>query len=183
MDGDGNSYVADTGNHTIRKISPAGLTSVLAGLPGVSGTLDGTGGAARFRSPRGVAVGPDGNVYVADTSGNTIRKIKPAGVVTTIAGAASQGSADGTGTAARFRAPAALTIDAAGNLYVADTNNHTIRKITPAAVVTTLAGTASSPGSSDGAGARPDSIFRVALPSMPQVISSSLIQVIMPSGK
>ncbi len=152
VDSAGNSYVADTGNHTIRKITPAGSTSLLAGLPGVSGTLDGTGSAARFRSPRGLTVDSGGNLYIADTAGNTIRKITSAGVVTTVAGASSPGSADGTGSAARFRSPGAITIDTAGNLYVADTNNHTVRKITPAAVVTTLAGAALSPGSADGSG-------------------------------
>ena len=152
VDGDGNTYVADTGNHTIRKVTPAGVTSLFAGMPAVSGALDGTGSAARFRSPRGVAVGPDGIVYVADTANNTIRKITPAGVVSTLAGATTSGSADGTGATARFRTPGALTVDASSNLYVADTNNHTLRKITSGGVVTTLAGFPGSTGSADGSG-------------------------------
>ena len=94
-----------------------------------------------------------GNVYVADFSSSTIRKITPAGVVTTLAGLADNyGSADGTGSAARFLGPLGVAVDAGGNVYVADNNNHTIRKITPAGVVSTLAGLAEDPGSTDGAG-------------------------------
>ena len=103
VDGSGNVYVADTNNYTIRKITPAGVVSTLAGLAGTSGSADGTGSAARFNYPHGVAVDSSGNVYVADSGNNTIRKITPAGVVSTLAGlAGSSGSADGTGSAARF---------------------------------------------------------------------------------
>ena len=154
VDGAGNVLVADTGNHTIRKISPLGVVTTLAGTVGSAGDTDGTGAAAQFHYPRGLAVDAAGNVFVADTSNLTIRKISPAGVVTTLAGtAASLGSADGTGAAARFNYPRGLAVDAAGNVLVADTGNHTIRKISPAGVVTTLAGTATSLGSTDGTGA------------------------------
>jgi hypothetical protein len=154
-DSGGNVYVADTFNHTIRKITPAGVVTTLAGSAGVSGNVDGTDSAARFNFPSGVATDSGGNVYVADTLNDTIRKITPAGVVTTLAGSATSfpGSADGTGSAARFNSPSGVATDSGGNVYVADTANNTIRKITPAGVVTTLAGSASgSYGSSDGTG-------------------------------
>src|SRR2546422_530108 len=140
-DSSGNVYVADSNNHTIRKITPAGVVTTLAGLAGYSGSADGTGSAARFYNPYGVATDSSGNVYVADNNNHTIRKITPAGVVTTLAGLAGiNGSADGTGSAARFNYPVGVATDSSGNVYVADTFNHTIRQITPAGVVTTLAG-------------------------------------------
>jgi sugar lactone lactonase YvrE len=154
VDGTGNVYVADTDNDTIRKVTPAGVVTTLAGSAGVQGNADGTGSAARFNSPDGVAVDDAGYVYVADTANHTIRKITPVdGVVTTLAGAAGvPGSADGTGSDARFNSPGGVAVDDAGNVYVADTDNHTIRKITPAGVVTTLAGAAGALGSANGPG-------------------------------
>jgi len=152
-DGAGNVYVADSENHTIRKVSPAGVVTTLAGLAGYFGTADGTGSAAQFRRPLGVAVDSTGTVYVADTGNDTIRKVSPAGVVTTLAGLAFwSGSVDGTGSAARFNYPVGVAVDSAGNVYVADSGNATIRKVSPAGVVTTLAGLAQSPGSADGIG-------------------------------
>jgi hypothetical protein len=152
-DSSGNVYVADTGNDTIRKITPAGAVTTLAGLAGSAGSLDGAGSAARFHGPTGVATDNSGNVYVAENYNNTIRKITPAGVVTTLAGlAGSAGSADGTGSAARFNGPWGVATDSSGNVYVADDSNATIRKITPAGAVTTLAGLAGSLGSADGTG-------------------------------
>src|SRR5437868_7061651 len=153
VDSAGNVYVADTSNHTIRKITPAGIVTTLAGLAANSGSIDGTGPDARFRDPFGVAVDSTGNVYVADTDNSTIRKITSAGVVTTLAGTAeAAGSADGTGSAAQFYYPYGLTADDAGNVYVADTDNNTIRKITSTGVVTTLAGLAGTFGSANGTG-------------------------------
>src|SRR5438046_2331713 len=126
--------------------------TTLAGAASI-GSADGTGSAARFNLPSGVATASSGNVYVADTLHNTIRKITPSGVVTTLAGLAGRGgSADGTGRAARFNGPAGVATDSSGNVYVADTSNFTIRKITPAGAVTTLAGIAGSGGSADGTG-------------------------------
>ena len=153
MDGAGNLYVADKYNFTIRKVTPGGVVTTLAGLAGSRGYADGTGSAARFNYPEGVAVDSAGNVYVADTGYDTIRKVTPDGVVTTLAGDVNMdGSADGTGSAARFYEPRGLALDSTGNLYVADSMNHTIRKMTPGRVVTTLAGLAGSSGSADGTG-------------------------------
>lgn len=148
----GNVYVADTGNATIRKITSAGVVTTLAGTAGAIGSSDGTGAAARFGTPYGIAADTVGNVYVVD-SNNTVRKVTAAGVVTTLAGSASQtGLVDGTGTNARFSVPFDIAVDSAGNLYVCDHGNHAIRKVTPAGVVTTLAGSG-SPGKVDGTGA------------------------------
>ena len=145
VDSAGNVYVADRENHTIRKITPSGVVSTLAGLAGSFGSNDGTGSAARFSFPTGVAVDSAGNVYVADYGNDTIRKITPSAVVSTLAGlAGNPGSVDGTGSAARFFQPCGVAVDSAGNVYVADTFNSTIRKITPAGVVSTLAGLAGS---------------------------------------
>ncbi|WP_235025407.1 NHL repeat-containing protein [Caballeronia terrestris] len=150
----GNVYVADSGNNTIRKITPAGVVTTLAGTAGVSGIADGSGAAAQFHIPSGIAADRAGNLYVADKSSHTIRKITAAGMVTTLAGTPGvDGSADGSGTAARFSYPVGIAADRAGNVYVADSGNHTIRKITPSGFVTTLAGTAGVSGSADGSGA------------------------------
>jgi sugar lactone lactonase YvrE len=153
LDSAGNVYVADTNNSTIRKITPAGVVSTLAGSAGVSGNADGSGSAAQFSFPGGVAVDGADNVYVADTFNDTIRKITPSGLVSTLAGmAGTEGSADGIRSAARFNVPYGIAVDGAGNVYVADTNNSTVRKIIPAGVVSTLAGLAGSVGAEDGAG-------------------------------
>jgi len=147
-------YVADTYNHTVRKITPAGAVTTLAGSPTLFGTNDGVGSAARFYYPQGIAADNLGNVYVADTGNQIIRKVTPAGAVTTLAGAGgSSGFADGTGSAARFHSPFGVAVDGAGNVYVVDKNNSLIRKITPAGVVTTLAGEPGDSGFLDGTGA------------------------------
>jgi sugar lactone lactonase YvrE len=153
IDSSGNLYVADSGGYTIRKVSPTGNVTTLAGLVTQFGSTNGTGTVARFSVPKGVAVDANGNVFVADSGNYLIRKITPAGVVTTLAGTAGvAGSVDGTGSAAQFSSMNGIAIDANGNLYVTDANN-TIRKITSAGVVTTLAGTPNVSGSSNGTGA------------------------------
>jgi hypothetical protein len=119
---------ADYWNHLIRKITPAGWVTTLAGS-GSAGSADGTGTAASFNLPVGVALDGSGNVYVADGVNNLIRKITSAGVVSTLAGSGSVGSADGTGTAASFNNPYGVAVDGSGNVYVADFGNHLIRKI------------------------------------------------------
>jgi sugar lactone lactonase YvrE len=130
-DAAGNIYVSDSGNDVIRKITPSRVVSTLAGSAGNAGSADGNGAVARFWNPQGLAVDGTGNIYVADTGNNAIRKISPMGQVTTIAGlAGSAGSANGPGPQARFNGPAGIAVDKDGNLYVADTNNHTVRKIT-----------------------------------------------------
>jgi hypothetical protein len=122
-DGAGNVYVADGSNNTIRMITPAGVVTTLAGTAGTIGSADGTGAAASFNAPGGIAVDASGNVYVADTGNDTLRKITPTGVVTTLAGSPGvAGSGNGVGAAAHFDVPSALGVDASGsNLYVADT--------------------------------------------------------------
>ena len=153
VDGSGNVYVADSGNHNIRKVTPGGSVSTLAGTAGSPGSTDGSGTAALFNTPQGITVDATGNVYVSDTNNSTIRKITPAGVVTTFAGAAGQtGGSDGTGSSARFNYPYGLATDAAGNVYVADLGNSTVRKLTSGGAVSTLAGSAGQSGSTDGAG-------------------------------
>jgi sugar lactone lactonase YvrE len=125
----------------------------LAGAPTVSGSADGTGSAARFYYPYAVAVDASGHVYVGDTYNFTVRKITPAGVVTTLPGTPGvSGSADGTGSTARFNGPDGIAVDSLNNVYVGDYNNQVIRKITPTGVVTTLAGVAGSYGIADGMG-------------------------------
>lgn len=189
IDGAGNLYVGDRINHAIRKITPAGVVTTLAGN-GSAGNANGTGGAAMFNEPLGVSADASGNIFVADYINGALRKVTPAGVVTTvtaipnlfgvavdaagnvycaeygthqvskysaagvysvIAGlAGTGGTADGTGNTARFNFPAGITVDAGGNLYVTETMNNRIRKITPAGVVTTIAG--SNSGYADGIG-------------------------------
>lgn len=156
VDGAGNLYIADTSNHTIRKLVLAtGDVSTIAGSPGLIGNSDGVGGNARFYFPYGLAVDGTGNLFVADRNNHAIRAVALAtGAVTTLAGRAGvSGNSDGNGSAARFNGPQAVAVDSAGSVYVADSGNHTIRKIVAATgAVTTLAGSAGVSGSSDGTG-------------------------------
>lgn len=190
-DGGGNVFVADTGNHTIRKVTAAGVVTTLAGKAGVAGSANGTGTAATFNAPAGLAVDAAGNVYVADTMNHVIRKVTSAGVVTTIAGSAgATGSADGAGAAARFSWPQGLALDAtAANLFVADTNNHTVRKIAlSSGTVSTVAGLAGQPGSLDGTGgaARFNAPYGVAVDANGNVYvadtDNAAIRLVTPDG-
>jgi sugar lactone lactonase YvrE len=132
-----NVYVADSFNDRIRKISPSGDVSTLAGSGaldlGCGGYADGSGAEAEFNYPKGVAVDSAGNVYVADSNNNRIRKVSPLGDVSTLAGSAG-GYADGSGAKAQFCNPKGVAVDSAGNVYVADSDNHCTRKITVGAV-------------------------------------------------
>ncbi len=153
VDKQGNLYVADTENQTIRKIGPEGIVSTFAGQPGICGAEDGQKSNARFCYPVGLALDPEGNLYVSCQGSSTIRRISSEGLVITFAGVAGNpGSSDGLGAAARFMCPRGLTVDSERNLYVADQNNSTIRKITRAGLVSTLAGSPGLPGATDGPG-------------------------------
>ncbi len=177
VDSAGNTYVADQINQTIRKVTLAGEVTTLAGLAGYAGSANGTNSAARFWLPSGIAADSAGNVYVADTDNGTIRKVTAVGtnwVVTTLAGLAGNfGSTDGTGSAARFASPSGLAVDSAGNIYVADSWNHTIRRVSPTGSVTPRAGLAENPGSADGIG----SAARFNFPSGVAVDSATNIYV------
>lgn len=148
MDKAGNLYVADQGNNSIRKITPHRFVITLAGN-GEASYADGTGSAARFYRPTGVATDTNGNIYVADLFNHRVRKVTADGVVTTVAGSGSMGFTNGAGSTAKFRYPAGLALDAQGTIYVADSENHCIRKIDASQQVTTLTG--SSEGFADGA--------------------------------
>jgi sugar lactone lactonase YvrE len=156
IDETGLMYVYDAG--VIWTITPAGVMTVLAGAQNTSGNVDATGAAARFGNVYGLAVDSTHNVYVADSGNSTIRKITPAGVVTTLAGSGGlAGLADGTGVAARFASlsPRGIAVDAAGTLYVTDTNNNAVRSVTPSGAfgfVRTLAGSNTSQNALDGTG-------------------------------
>ncbi|MBM3270486.1 MAG: hypothetical protein FJZ01_22860 [Candidatus Sericytochromatia bacterium] len=149
FDAAGNLYEADTFNNRIRKITPDGTVTTLAG-DGVTGFSDGPAATARFHRPLGICVDASGNVYVGDASNNRIRKIAPSGDVSTVAGDGNPGFAEGAGTSARFNRPLGIALDASGTLYVADRNNHRIRRVAVDGTVTTLAGDGTA-GFADGA--------------------------------
>lgn len=149
-DADGNTYVADTQNHRIRKVAPDGTTSTFAGT-GTAGHADGAGVGAQFDHPTGLAINGSGVLFVTDSGNHCIRAITPAGEVSTYSGLGTPGFTDGIATAARFSSPAGLAIDSFGILYVADSANHRIRKVDLDGSVSTLAGTGTA-GSANGAG-------------------------------
>lgn len=149
----GNLFVADSANHVIRLVTPGGLVLTLAGSVGDGGTTDGPAASARFYYPTDVTFDAAGNLFISDAGNDTIRKISPAGTVSTVAGAPRQKAAvDGFGGAARFYQPGVIRFDAAGHLVVADSGNYTLRRISPAGDVTTIAGVAGQSGTADGIG-------------------------------
>ena len=164
VDSDGNIFVADTFNYTVRKITPAGEVTTVAGTAGTNGYADGVGTAAKFNGPFSVVVDSQGNLFVSDLYNLVVRKIAPDGTVTTPYGQAGiPGRLDGVGTAALFNSPMGVAIDGADNLYVTDSQippdlsstssgNNILRRITPAGVVSTIAGAPGVSGTADGAG-------------------------------
>ncbi|MGF6273411.1 sugar lactone lactonase YvrE [Massilia sp. UYP11] len=151
----GNIFVADTSNKVIRKIAPSGEVMTIAGTVGAMGIVDGPGSVAQFEIPVGIARDSAGNLFVTDNA--AIRKITPAGVVSTIAGGLRREGIDlpdidGVGAAATFSQPVAIAADGAGNLYIADISSHTIRKVSPAGQVVTIAGKQTEAGYVDGPG-------------------------------
>ncbi|HMJ67463.1 MAG TPA: IPT/TIG domain-containing protein [Cyclobacteriaceae bacterium] len=151
VDNTGNLFIADNLNNMIRKITPAGVVTTFAG-DGTPGSVNGTGTAARLYNPWGLTIDKNNNLYIADTFGNKIRKITPAGVVTTLAGADFAGSVDGQGSAARFDRPTGVSADHKGNVFVADHFGSTVRMITSTGLVTTIAGAPSATAYVNGPG-------------------------------
>jgi sugar lactone lactonase YvrE len=146
-------YVTSWNDCTVRRVSADGSVLTVAGISKACASVDGNSRNARFNHPSGIALGPDGNFYIADETGCTIRKMTPAGVVSTIAGKPDHcGSADGVRSSAQFNVPSWTAVDSLGNVYVSDYLNFTIRRVTPAGVVTTLAGRTGVSGSTDGVG-------------------------------
>jgi len=175
----GNIYVADTGNHLIRRIAADGTVTTLAGAAGVTGTADGTGSAARFSSPTGIALGPDGDLYVTDAQNSLIRRVTMAGVVTTYAGSGGGYVDSANPLAAKFAQPYGIAVAANGDVLVADFGNSRVRRIlrsgTAAGAVQTLAGN----GSTNPDAATPDGIGTAAVIVGPRnmVISGNTLTV------
>jgi sugar lactone lactonase YvrE len=137
VDGEGSIIIADYSNHRVRKITPDGTVSTLAGS-GIAGFADGAGAASQFSSPIGVAVDGEGSIIIADSGNHRVRKITPDGTVSTLAGSGSAGFADGAGAAAQFSSPIGVAVDDEGSIIIADYNNKRVRKITPDGTVSTL---------------------------------------------
>ena len=153
VDAAGNIYIADFVSEVIVKVTPSGVATFFAGLYATPGSADGNGSAARFDNPYQLDIDSAGNLYVSDLTNDMIRKISPAGDVTTLAGAPHAAAyADGPGSVARFNTPYGLRVDAAGNVYVADAGNQSIRVISPAGIVSTLAGVGGGIGLINGTG-------------------------------
>jgi sugar lactone lactonase YvrE len=189
IDAAGNLFVSDTGNRTIRRVTPEGAVTTIAGSPGLTGSADGNGAAARFLSPLGITAAPDGSVYLADSFSNTIRQVTANGDVITVAGKpASYGHRDGSRSSALFWNPAGIAGDGSGNLFIADRSNHAIRRISAAGEVTTIAGMAGQPGAvnGNGADARFHSPSDIAVDSAGNLYvadtGNSLIRRITPAG-
>lgn len=154
VDSAGNVYVADTGNSTIRMISTTGTVSTISGTAGTTGSNNGAEASATYNHPQGIALDASGNIYIADTDNSVIREIlKSSGQVSTYAGTVGQtGTTDNVRTQALFNGPTSVAVDAQGNVFVADFSNYTIRKISSAGNVTTLAGSPGVDGDVDGTG-------------------------------
>jgi NHL repeat len=182
---DGNIVVADRSNNLIRLVTPAGVVTTFVGSGG--GSANGTGTNATFNGPTGVAVLPNGDIVVADSSNNLIRLVTPAGVVTTLAGGnggTASGSANGTGTNATFSYPSGVAVLPNGNIVVLD--DHRIRLVTPAGVVTTLAG--GTAGSANGTGTNATFYYPYGIAVFPNATiivadtNNHLIRLVTPAG-
>jgi gliding motility-associated-like protein len=154
VDANGLVYVCDHLGHTIRKVSPGGYVTTLAGSAFATGDANGQGTSARFNRPYGLDVDQAGNIYIADEWNHLIRKLSPTGLVSTFAGSGSLGSADGPVANAQFNYPWDLAVDSLGQLFVMDGENHVIRKIDPAGQVSTFVGEAGTKGAVDGMGSK-----------------------------
>ncbi|MEE8574548.1 MAG: NHL repeat-containing protein [Thermodesulfobacteriota bacterium] len=139
VDKDGNIFLADTDNFRIRKITPAGVVTTIAGS-GVQGYNDGKAVEAEFKYPTGVAVAPDGSIYVADRGANAVRFISTDGMVSTLAGNGYPGFKDGSGMRTKLNQPLDIALASGGVLYISDSGNNAVRKLTPDGILTTIAG-------------------------------------------
>jgi sugar lactone lactonase YvrE len=148
----GNLYVAEATSATVRKVTPQGVVTTLAGATGAVGYADGTGNAARFNQPSRLDADAQGNIYLTDTGNSVVRKITASGTVTSLAGNGTCGSADGRERAAQFCNPKGIALDQWGNLWIADTGNHTVRRIDANGNVSTVAGSPGVCGSANGRG-------------------------------
>ncbi|WP_156328149.1 MULTISPECIES: alkaline phosphatase PhoX [unclassified Massilia] len=151
-DSAGNLYVAEPASATIRKLTPQGVVTTLAGASNAVGYADGNGGAARFNQPTRIETDTAGNLYVTDTGNSVVRKLTASGTVLTLAGNGTCGSSDGNSTSAQFCNPKGIALDRWGNLWIADTGNHTVRRIDPSGKVSTVAGAPGVCGSANGRG-------------------------------
>lgn len=179
-------YIADSANHTVRKIEPSGLVSTVAGRAEEPGNVDGWGLEARFTYPADVVVDSQGNLYVADAANNSIRKITTQGQVVTLAGYRGRpGTADGVGKVARFRTPLSLAIDPSGDLIVADYLNLTLRRVSPSGEVSTIAGFPGAPSLADGSGpvARFKAPGGIAIDAAGQIYISDYVGNVIRKGK
>jgi sugar lactone lactonase YvrE len=148
----GTIYIGDSQNHVIRQMTPSGTVSLYAGTPGKPGFQNGAAGSALFNQPNGLALKADGTLLVADYGNSSIRSISPAGQVATLAGQDTHGFADGAPSSALFYWPVSIAVDATGVVWVADTSNHVIRKISADGSVLTIAGAGGTAGNLDGTG-------------------------------
>jgi sugar lactone lactonase YvrE len=162
VDPSGNLYIADEDNSRIRKVTPGGTISTVAGIGGYG--FSGDGGlatSATLAYPQAVAVDSAGNLYIADSNNARVRKVSPSGIIMTIAGTGVSGfSGDGgAATSARFGSPVGIAVDSAGNVYISDSNNSRIRKVTPGGIITTFAGSGSIGFSGDGGAATSAALY------------------------
>lgn len=182
----GDMIVADSGNDVVRRITPAGVATIVAGVAGLHGFANGTGSAARFRYPSDVVIDAAGVIYVTDTWNHSIRRIATNGAVTTLAGSGQFGSADGAGSAGLLSIPTSLAFEAGGNLLIADTGNHAIRRLAPGGQLTTMAGMRPTRDAVDGAGtsARFDEIGSITIgpDGTTYVIDGAAIRTLDPQG-